>query len=101
MTDAKQTLERVYKLHKWSTYRDPYLAPEVSGLCLMGYRDPEPDPRLVDSKVLTSAVKSARGRRIKTVSGSIYLLQDPDPDFVKWMRDNNYPFDPNNPIKVK
>jgi len=99
--EAKQTLERVYKLHKWSAYRDPYLAPECGGLCLIGYRDPEPDSRLADSKVLTSEVVGAKGRRITTASGSVYILMKPDPAYVKWCSENGITIDPENPFKVR
>jgi len=97
----RQTAARVYNLHKWATYKDPYAAPET-GLCLTGYRDPEPDPAGVDRKILTSLVVDVRGRRVKTASGSTYILQTPDPDFVKWCRENGVhdpTTDPENPIK--
>jgi len=84
-----------YHLHRWSVVGDFFKAPEAQRIRLSGFRNQD------ERRVTTSAVELVEGRRITTVSGSIYILEDIDPDYLNWMVDNNYPYDPENPIKVK
>jgi hypothetical protein len=86
-----------FHLHKWSLmeHRDPFMAPEVSHKRLVGYRDD--DPR----QVITGPITKIDGNRITTYSGSVYILEDIDPAYLQWMKDNGYNFDPENHIKDK
>jgi hypothetical protein len=87
----------IYHLHKWfvTGRKDPYMAPEQVYKRLVGYRDNE------DKQVTTSAIVNFQGRKITTYSGSIYFLEDIDPDYLQWMIDNSIQYDPENPIKGK
>jgi len=86
-----------YHLHKWSVMIgcDPFTAPELRAKRLTGYRDD--DPR----EVITSPIQTIEGRTITTLSGSVYVLEDPDPEYLLWMAENGYQYDPENPIKDK
>lgn len=84
----------VYSLRRWSVVRDPYKAPEVSATRLAGLRD--------DAKhVTTSIIKKVNGREITTQSGSVYILEDIDPDYLKYLNDTGEHYNPENPIRVK
>lgn len=82
------------KIDCWFTTRDPFDAPEI-GPRIVGTRAGDPPGR----QVVTSTVEEIDGRYVKTMSGSVYELGEPDPDFVKFLRENGYPFDPENPIR--
>lgn len=85
-----------YHLHKWSVQdrSDPYAAPEASRKCLRGWRDNE------EKVIVTSYIVKAEGRTITTYSGSTYILEEIDPDYLMWMRDNGVTYYPDNPIKI-
>lgn len=83
-----------YSLHNWCVTRDLWQAPEVGGQRLKGYRN---DEKL--HRVITSPIVKVEGRNITTQSGSVYVLQEIDPDYLKWMQDNGIAYDPENPIK--
>ncbi len=86
-----------YHLHKWSvsSENDPWKAPEAQAKCLAGIRCED------DQQVVTSPIVSIEGRRVTTASGSVYILEDIDPDYVTWMKDNDIEYDPENPIRIK
>lgn len=86
-----------YHLHKWSVIADsdPFRAPELQQKRLAGFRCED------DREVITSVIKSVDGKRITTQSGSIYVLEDIDPDFLSWMKENDIPFDPEKPITIR
>lgn len=87
----------IYKLYRWSV-RDnnsPYTPPESIRRSLVGYRDDD------TTMVVTSFVVSVNGREITTKSGSVYILQDIDPNYLQWLNDNKFIYDYNNPIKLK
>jgi len=85
----------VYHLHKWAVVSDnnPYRAPEARTISLTGFRDNE------THQVITSQIVEIDGKYIRTWSGSIYILDDIDPEYLKWMQDNDIEYDPENPIK--
>lgn len=84
-----------YHLHKWYIVgsNDPFLAPELRSIRLCGYRDDDVN------KVLTSDVVAVDGRTVTTYSGSTYILEDIDSEYLFWLKQNNIEFDINNPIK--
>ena len=87
----------IYHLYRWrviNAYNDPYRAPEANPKCLAGYRDKE------RKAVMTSAIVKAEGRQITTYSGSVYILEDMDPDYRQWLEKNNLSFDPESPLKI-
>ena len=83
-----------YHLHRWSVVGDYGIAPEARHIRLCGFRNTE------ERMVFTSAVVEANGRSITTESGSVYILEDIDPDYLLMLRDNNIPYDPENPIRI-
>lgn len=91
-------MAETYFLHNWSMrYRhdNPYLAPELNPVCLVGFRDDEV------KRIITSPIVAIDRKRITTKSGSIYILGDIDLEYLDWMKENNLPYDPENPIKIK
>ena len=86
---------KTYSLHKWSIVGggSPYTAPECQTIHLMGYRDNE------EHSVMTSRVMEVNGRTI-TTRNNIYILEDIDPDYLKFLKKNNIPYDQDNPIKL-
>jgi len=89
-----------YKLNHWSltdNSSDPYQAPELNCKRLQGKRSSVMGGE--EHGVITSPIDKVEGRKITTVSGSIYMLGDIDPEYLRWMRDNGMTYDPENPIK--
>jgi hypothetical protein len=85
----------VYNLYKWSVSVDPYngyTAPEARRAYLIGFRNDEKKP------VATSYIKKVEGRRITTESGSVYILEDIDPIYSKWLKDDGYLPDEDSPL---
>lgn len=81
-----------YHLHRWSVSGDAYQAPEIASKYLCGYRDQEEKP------IRSSAITKIDGRTITTYSGSVYILEDIDPEYRQWLEDNEIAYDPENPI---
>ena len=86
-----------YKLENWSVVADPYQAPEIRTLHLSGDRTPENG---LHNPVTTTRVVEVSGRTVKTRSGSMYILGEPDKEYLTWLDQNKIAFDPENPIKV-
>jgi hypothetical protein len=88
-----------YHLHRWSVimYGGPYTSPEASSKCLCGFRSPGNDAK----KVRTSPIDKINGREITTESGSVYILEDMDPDYRSWMEQEGIEWDPECPLKFK
>ena len=84
-----------YHLHKWALYdnSNPYAAPEISK-CLRGFRDNE------TKQVVTSPIVEVNGNIVTTYSGSTYMLEDIDPEYLQWLKDRGYKYDPKYPIKT-
>jgi hypothetical protein len=85
-------------LHRWSVTQindNPFLAPEANPACLRGIRE-------TDGKcVRTSPIVKVDGKQITTNSGTVYILDDMDPDFRLWLEEEGIEYDPENPIKFK
>lgn len=87
---------KAVKLSRWSTRRDPFDAPE-SRPCLVGHRDGDP----AGKDVTTTQIVESEGRFVRTRSGSVYELGDPDPMWIEFLKSKGYPSpDPDNPIKI-
>lgn len=86
-----------YYLHRWSVVGDdnPYKAPEEKATRLSGFRNQE------NKCVITSVVTAVNGREVTTYSGSVYILEDIDPDYLKYLDVTGETYDPDNPIRVK
>jgi hypothetical protein len=87
-----------YNLYRWSVsaiYDNPYAAPEAGFACLVGHRNNE------ERRVRTSAIVSVKGREVTTFSGSVYILQDIDQNYRKFLEENNLEYDPEDPIKLR
>jgi len=80
------------RLKKWRTVYikeevTPYMAPETIPIRLSG--EAYGHYRFEDGHVITtsSVVELDLDRRVaRTRSGSTYILEDPEPEFVEWMR---------------
>lgn len=88
------------KLECWSMSRNPFHAPELGTERLQGkvYGHPKYEDGV---SILTAFIKSVDGKVVTTSSGRIYLLGEPDPKYVKWMKENNIPFDPEKPVRMR
>jgi len=87
-----------YHLHNWSvgvSSEDAFSAPEQGAKRLHGCRCED------DLEVTTSVIVSVNGREITTSSGSIYILEEIDPEYLNWMKENNISYDEENPVKIK
>ncbi len=86
-----------YHLHRWSVLivGDEYTAPEAQRIRLCGFRDQD------KKRVYTSVVVEVRGREVETYSGSIYILEDIDSDYLQFLEDMGETYDPENPIRIK
>jgi len=74
------------KIRKWSLIQS---SPDIVHLNGHVYDHPgfEDDELIISSPVVYIDLPT---RIIKTYSGSTYHLQDPHPDFVKWLTDNGF-----------
>lgn len=58
-------------------------------------------PDQPDGKTITtSRIVSVAGREITTKSGSVYLLGEPDPEWLTYLESIGKPYDPAQPIRV-
>ncbi len=87
----------IYHLYRWSLVSsiDPYQAPETKKPRLTGFRDQD------KNQVTTSPIIEVNGREITTYSGSVYILEDIDPDYLKFLDATGEVYDPENPIRFK
>lgn len=86
-----------YHLYRWSVIGpepDAFRAPELDYRCLVGFRDQQEKP------VRTSSIASVEGRKVTTVSGSVYILEDINPEYLDYINSSGREFDPENPIKI-
>ena len=74
---------------------DPYKAPEQRSIRLSGFRDQDA------KQVTTSVIVTVNGREITTYSGSVYILEDIDPDYLKFLDETDEIYDSENPIRIK
>lgn len=90
------------RLENWSIRTDnPYAAPEVARVLLVGRVYGHPRGRHADGKMVqTSRVLKAEGRSI-TTRNTTYELGEADLEYQQWMKDNGVSFDPDNPITLK
>lgn len=83
-----------YHLHRWAVTMmgDTYTAPEARTYCLTGFRDEE------TKAIVTSTIVSVQGREVTTYSGSVYILEDISPDYLKWLDENGFEVSADSPI---
>ena len=87
-----------YVLHNWAitaTTQSCYASPEQLELCLVGYRDEQ------EKRVITSPIVFSDGRTVKTRSGSIYKLAEPDENYLEYLRQSGIEYDPEQPVKSR
>lgn len=71
---------------------DPFQAPETAYNIICG---------IVDGvKIATSMIVDNNGRMITTASGTVYELGEISQDYLNWMKENDIPYDCDNPIKT-
>jgi uncharacterized protein CbrC (UPF0167 family) len=84
-----------YYLKNWQVVLgdDPYRAPEAQTKHLQGIRN--------DGKfVTTSAIVSAQGREITTYSGSVYILEEINPEYLNWILESGSYYSEDEPIRI-
>lgn len=89
-------------LRNWSVgshpHTDPFIPPEHRGVYLHG--EVYGHPYHEDGKeVTTSRILSADGKVI-TCRSRQYILGEPDPKYLKFLSDIEYPYEEKNPIKI-
>lgn len=86
-----------YHLFKWSVGMpdNNFMAPELRTIHLVGFRDKD------SKRIRTSYIVSVKGCEVKTSSGSTYILEDIDLEYLQWLNDQGIDYDPDNPIKMK
>ena len=53
-------------------------------------------------QVVTSPIRTSKGRLVTTQSGNVYeLVGDPDPEYLAYLQSIGYPYDSVNPVKVR
>lgn len=78
---------------------DPRCPPEESGIVLRGRV--KGHPRKPDGmRVTTSCVADAKGRTVRTESGTVYELGRPSEGYLAWLKANRPNWDPENPITI-
>ena len=95
--------ERITKLENWATVvTSIWLAPEVQRLHLAGtvYNHSDSDRHPDGKEIRTSYIVEAKGRIVKTVSGSVYKLGKIDPEFRKFLKKERPDWDWRNPVTV-
>lgn len=85
----------IFHLYRWSVIGDPYKPPEDKALRLSGFRDQD------EKQITTSVIVDVKGREVTTYSGSTYILEDVDPDYLKFLDATGEVYNPENPIRVK
>lgn len=90
-------------LSEWSVTNSsdsPYAPPELAGKALVGVVIGH--PRKIDgSRIKTSTIRTVEGRLVTTWSGTVYLLQDPCPEYREWLREHKPNWNPDRPIVLK
>ena len=69
------------KLENWSVVGDPYAAPELGRIYLVGDVYDDQDRFDDGSPIQTTQVVGSRGRFVKTMSGSTYELGEINPEY--------------------
>lgn len=95
-----------YYINNWSigsisNRTSPYMAPEEHKLHLQGDRRREGESSADAEGIRTSYIVSVQGKEVHTYSGSVYILEDPDPDYLEYLAQINYPYNKENPISCK
>lgn len=77
-----------------------YLAPEQMRPVLTGlvYGHPE---HADGSRVTTSSIVQAEGKRVTVRSGQVYELGEISRSYLAWIQEKGLPYDPDNPVKVR
>jgi hypothetical protein len=95
----------MYKLECWSicpssdSAPSVFRPPEAQGIAVQAKKSTRPD---FEDGILTTRIINIQGRVVTTRSGTVYLLGEPDPDYVKWCLEHGHhdPRDHANPIKA-
>lgn len=91
-------MAHTYHLYRWAVIgnTDPYKPPEAAvELRLSGFRDQQKD------SITTSPITKVNGREVTTYSGSVYILEDINPDYLKFLDETGEIYDSENPIRLK
>ncbi len=87
-------------LENWSVgvFSNVYQAPEMRSSYLTG--TVYGHPRKKDgTEIDTTPIAAVNGLLVTTRTGTVYQLGAPNPEYLSWLKENNIPFDPAEPIK--
>lgn len=93
----------IAKLENWATVlTSPWIAPEIQHLHLAGtvYNHSNPERHPDGKEIRTSYIVAAKGRIVKTVSGSVYKLGKINKEFRKFLKRERPNWDWRNPITM-
>lgn len=91
------------ELRDWaviSTTMRPWDPPELMGIKLNGIVKGHPRKEDGD-RVTTSRVKKVEGRTIHTENNTYILVGEPATDYLEFLKEINYPYNPEAPIRVR
>lgn len=90
-------------LTAWSVCRldldAPFRAPELGAYGLSGVVTGHPR-RADGTRVQTSRIVQVDGSTVAT-RNTVYLLADPDPEWLAWLAEQGYRYDPADPTRPK
>jgi hypothetical protein len=67
----------------------------LMGMCWGHNRIPD------GASIRTSRIVDVSGRYVATHSGTLYYLDDPGPEYIKFLQDHGYIYNPEEPIIVE
>jgi hypothetical protein len=87
------------KLEKWSVRwsDEPFRAPEIRNKTVVGTvfgSDKFPD----GTNLALGLIVEANGKTVKTSDGLTFDLGEPEPEYLAFLRENDIPFNAENPI---
>jgi len=81
------------RLENWSLLQGLYVANNRLRGNVYGHPDKE-DGKQID----TSTIRSVRGRAVTTASETVYILEEPDIEWVAWLEKNKIKYNHTNPL---
>lgn len=90
------------RIEDWSIVQKPlsvYDSPEMRCAYLQGIVYGHPQKK-DGTQVITSRIVLSHKTVVATQSGNIYRLGSPSKNYIKWLNDVGYDFNPNEPIRL-
>lgn len=89
------------RIEQWSVdwHGGAHDPPELWSLHLVGIVYGHPT-KADETRIITSPIKSTKGRLVTTDSETVYELGEPSPAYLAWLREGGIVLDPKEPVKV-